>query len=142
MIDGIYNFMAMIGFTHPLHPIIVHLPMGLIIGAVVFSFAGIKWSGKGLTTTASHCIVLSLVAVVPVYIAGVLDWQRYWGGDLSGLYLIKLVLGVFLTVALAYTVYRQVKGASVKELRILYLVCLAITGGLGYSGGEIVYGGW
>jgi uncharacterized membrane protein len=142
MIDSIYNLVAMFGYTHPLHPALVHLPMGLVIGAVLFSFAAIKWPHKHLTTTASHCIVLALIFIVPVYITGVLDWQYGWGGDVSGLYITKLVLGAILTCALAYTVFRQTKGASNKELRILYLVCLAICAGLGHTGGEIVYPGW
>ena len=41
MIESIYAALAKVGFTHPLHPILVHVPMGMIIGMFIFSLLGL-----------------------------------------------------------------------------------------------------
>ncbi len=141
MIESLYNFLGMLGFHHPLHPIIVHIPMGMVVGAVAFSLADLKWPEKKFAQTAYHCIILALVAVVPTYIAGLLDWQQWFAGDFNRWIIIKLILGVVLTVMLAMTVVQKQKGAPQKKMFVLYLINLAICGGLGFSGGELLYGG-
>ena len=42
MVESLYTFLAAVGFTHPLHPMLTHVPMGMIIGMVVFSLLGQK----------------------------------------------------------------------------------------------------
>jgi uncharacterized membrane protein len=141
MIEGIYNFLELIGFHHPIHPIIVHLPMGMVVGAVAFSLADKIWKTKNFDQTAFHCIVLALISVGPAYIAGLLDWQHVFGGDPSIWIKIKLVLGAALTVVLIFTVIQKMRGVTQQRLFLLYLLSLGICGGLGYSGGELLYGG-
>ncbi len=141
MIESFYAFLETIGMTHPIHPIVVHAPMGLVIGAVAFSLAQLKWPDKHLDESAYHCTVLALVSIVPVYIAGLLDWQYVFAGDMSKWIVIKLILGIVLAVLLAYGVMQKNKGASDGKMRIIYLVCLGVCGGLGFSGGELLYGG-
>ena len=141
MIESLYNILAVLGFHHPLHPIVVHVPMGMVVGAVAFSLADMKWQDKNYAQTAYHCILLALIAVIPVYIAGLLDWQQWFGGDVNKWIIIKMILGVVLTVMLFVTVRQKQAGAPQKRLFILYLVNLAICGGLGFSGGELLYGG-
>ena len=58
MIESFYNFLAAIGVTHPIHPIVVHVPMGMVIGAVAFALADLKWPGKHFAQSAYHCILL------------------------------------------------------------------------------------
>jgi hypothetical protein len=70
----------------------------------------------------------------------VLDWQQFQEGEWSGLIVVKMVLGGTLTVLLATSVILKKKGAPTKKLLLIYLLCLACAGGLGYSGGELVYG--
>jgi len=141
MIESFYNFLAALGITHPIHPIVVHVPMGMVIGAVAFALADLKWTDKHFAQSAYHCILLALISVVPVYIAGLLDWQHIFAGDMSKWIIIKLILGVVLTALLAFAVIEKNKGASDKKMLTIYLVCLAVIGGLGFSGGELLYGG-
>jgi len=140
MIEKFYSFLEMVGFAHPLHPILTHVPMGMIIGAVLFSILGVLFKKQSLTTTAQHCATLALVFIVPVIIAGILDWQQFLAGELELLIVVKMVLGIVLTALLAVAFSQQRAGASPKALVIIYLLCLACAGGLGYSGGELVYG--
>lgn len=141
MIESFYAFLETIGITHPIHPIIVHAPMGLVIGAVAFSLAEYKWPDKHLGESSYHCIVLALISIVPVYIAGLLDWQHVFAGDINKWIIIKMILGVVLAVLLAYGVIQKNKGASQGKMLVIYLLCLGVCGGLGFSGGELLYGG-
>ncbi|THB79760.1 MAG: hypothetical protein D6B25_00305 [Desulfobulbaceae bacterium] len=141
MIEGFYSLLEAVGFTHPLHPVIVHVPMGMAIASVAFMLAHFKWSDKNFAQSAFHANLLGLLFVVPVYIAGLLDWQQWFGGDLTGLIIVKMIFGVILTIALAYGVWIKTQGASEKKLLITYLAILGISGVLGYSGGELLYGG-
>lgn len=141
MITGLYEFLETMGFSHPLHPIMVHLPMGLVIGAVIFSFANLMIRNQQLDKTAFHCAVLALIFIVPTLITGALDWVGYqqgsWGEPLI---IIKIILGLLLTGLLAFAVISRLRGASETKMLIIYLLCMACAGGLGYSGGELVYG--
>ena len=141
MLESFYNLLAMFGFTHPIHPIIVHVPMGMVMGAVAFSLAGFVWTNKRFEQSAYHCSLLALISIVPVYIAGLLDWQQIFAGDWSKWIVIKMIMGVVLAVALAFAVQQKHQGASKKKMLVIYLICLGIAGTLGFSGGELVYGG-
>ena len=141
MIESFYAFLETIGMTHPIHPIVVHAPMGLIIGAVAFSLAEFKWPDKHLGQSAYHCMFLALISVVPVYIAGLLDWQHVFAGEFNKWIIIKLILGVVLTVLLAYGVIQKNNGASQQKMLVIYFLLLGVCGGLGFSGGELLYGG-
>ena len=140
MIDRLYALLESVGFTHPLHPIMVHIPMGMVIGTVLFGVAGIVGKKASLFNTAHHCAVLALIFIVPTIVTGILDWQAKLGGGWEKLIIIKMVLGVILTGLLTTAVVMKYKGLTPRKLLILYLLCMACAGGLGFSGGELVYG--
>lgn len=140
MVEGFYSFLATIGFSHPLHPMLTHVPMGMIIGMVAFSLLGLVWRNSTLDQTAYHCSVLALLAVIPVIGAGMLDWIQFQEAEWAPLIIIKMVLGGVLTVLLAVSVNMKRKNTPPLKMVLIYLLCLACAGGLGYSGGELVYG--
>lgn len=140
MIENLYSFLSTVGFSHPLHPMLTHVPMGMIIGMVVFSILATVLRSDGFGQTAFHCSVLALLGILPVIIAGLLDWQHFQEGELNGFIVVKMVLGVVLTALLAVSVVLKRKGAPASRMLLLYLLCLACAAGLGYSGGELVYG--
>lgn len=140
MVESLYSFLAAVGFTHPLHPMLTHIPMGMIIGMVVFSLLGLLWKNDDLAQTAFHCSVLALLAIGPVIAAGILDWMHLQQGEWNKFIVIKMILGALLTILLIISVTLKNKGASPSKMLLLYLLCLACAGGLGYSGGTLVYG--
>lgn len=140
MVENIYSFLAAVGFTHPLHPMLTHIPMGMIIGMVTFSLLGVISRNQTLNQTAYHCSVLALLTVLPVIGAGVLDWLQFQDGEWNIFITVKMVLGGVLTVLLALSVIQKRKNATPTKMLIFYFLCLACAGGLGYSGGELVYG--
>ena len=39
--DAVYNLLAKLGYTHPIHPTEVHMPIGLVVGALVFIYIAV-----------------------------------------------------------------------------------------------------
>jgi uncharacterized membrane protein len=140
MIDKFYGLLASVGFTHPLHPIIVHIPIGMIVGMFIFSLLGLKWNQENFFKTAYYCSVLALVSIFPVILAGIMDWQYRLNGDWMTLIIVKMILSAILTLLLTYAVIIRNKGASPKHLFVVYALCMLCAGGLGYAGGELAYG--
>jgi uncharacterized membrane protein len=141
MIESIYQTLAKIGYTHPLHPPATHLPAGLVIGAFVFALIAWIFNRKSLAQTARHCMILSLVMAVPTVLLGLLDWQHRFGGAYLFEIKMKLVLaGILLFLLLVAVVYVALSGTFTKTVVAIYALCLLTVIGLGYFGGELVYG--
>ena len=140
MIAQFYATLQSFGFTHPLHPMLVHLPMGMIVGAVVFSLAAVRWPNSHLRQTAGHCAILALIGIGPTIAAGTMDWLHRYGGLWQPLIVAKFALAGLLTALLALAVWRNSCGDTPGRMCLYYLLCLACAGGLGFAGGELVYG--
>ncbi len=140
MVENLYSFLEKIGFGHPLHPMLTHIPMGMIIGMVVFSFLGLIWKNKNFDRTAYYCSALALVGILPVVSAGVLDWLHFQQGGWNVYIIIKMVLAVILTILLIFSIILKKRDITPGKMLLIYLFCLACAGGLGFSGGELVYG--
>ncbi|UCF90636.1 MAG: c-type cytochrome [Desulfobacterales bacterium] len=142
MIETIYATLAKIGYHHPLHPPLTHLPVGLISGAFVFAFVAWLFRRPNLGQSARHCIILALIAVPPTVVLGFMDWQHRLGGAELFPVMMKLILAGILLVLLiaAINFGRRAKPHSI-GLVAVYGLCLLIVVGSGYFGGELVYGG-
>lgn len=141
MIESIYQILAKIGFTHPLHPPATHLPAGLIIGGFVFALIAWIFNRKNLVQTARHCFIMALVMAVPTILLGLLDWQHRFGGAYLFEIKMKLVLAsILLLLLLVAVVYAALSGTFTKTVVAIYALCLVTVIGLGYFGGELVYG--
>ena len=141
MIDFIYQTLTKIGYTHPLHPTLTHVPIGLVMGAFFFAIVGLIFNRTNLAQTARHCAVLALIAAVPTAILGILDWQHFYGGALLFPIKMKLVLAGVLLIFLFLAVIFGFFGETFSKIVIpMYVLCLLTAVGLGYFGGELVYG--
>ncbi len=140
MISFIYQTLAKIGYTHPLHPTVTHLPVGLVIGTFLFMVLALIFKRDVLAQTARHCIVLALFGVPPTVLLGIMDWQHFYGGSLLFPIKMKLILaGVLLIFLIIAVVFGLLAKNSVKLIFTLYVLCLLSVVGLGYFGGELVY---
>ena len=139
MIESLYALLAKIGFTHPLHPALTHIPMGMVMGCFFFGF--LVWFAKkpDFRKTCLHCSVLALIFIVPTIVAGILDWQHLYAGRYQPLIIVKMILAAVLTGLLGYSVVLNRQGTETKKLFLIYALCLACAIGLGFSGGELVY---
>jgi uncharacterized membrane protein len=140
MIDFIYLTLKNLGFSHPLHPAITHIPMGMVIGGFLFALASFLLKKEELTQTAHHCYTLALIFVLPTMILGYMDWQYKFDAEWSALILVKIILAVvFCGLLLAAYFSGKNKQMDVKIITI-YGLCLVNAIALGFMGGEIQYG--
>jgi len=140
MTELIYSTLEAVGFAHPLHPGLTHIPMGMVIGCFFFGLVAFTTRKTIFLKTAFHCSILGILFIVPTIVAGFLDWQQFYGATMSNYIIIKFVLAGLLTVLWAYSIGASLKGAGTGKMLLLYTLCLACAGGLGFSGGELIYG--
>ena len=141
MIEFIYQTLAKIGYTHPLHPPATHLPAGLIIGAFIFALLAWIFNRSNLAQTARHCFILALIMAVPTILLGLMDWQHRFGGAYLFEIKMKLALGgILLLLLLVAVVYASLAGGFTKTVMAIYALCLVTVIALGYFGGQLVYG--
>ncbi len=141
MFEIIYQTLTNFGFNHPIHPTLTHVPIGMVMGAVIFVLIAVISRKKNLAQTARHCSVLALIAAVPTALLGLMDWQHFYGGSLLFPIKMKLILAGILIVFLTLAVIFGFFGETFSKLVIsLYVLCLFSVIGLGYFGGELVYG--
>lgn len=141
MIAFIYQTLAKFGYTNPLHPALTHLPIGMVMGAFIFALAAIIFRRSSLTQTARYCVILGLLAAIPTALLGLMDWMHFYGGTLLLPFKMKIILAVILIAFLLLAVVIGFFGERFQKiLFVLYAMCLLTTVGLGYFGGEIVYG--
>jgi len=141
MIELIYQILAKFGYTHPLHPTLTHLTIGMTMGAFIFLLGSLIFRKAHLAQTARHCMVLAFIGAVPTVLLGLMDWQHFYGGTLLFPIKMKLALAGILIVFLVLAVIFGLLGQSLsKTLISLYALCLINVIGLGFFGGELVYG--
>ena len=141
MLNWVYDVLSQIGYHHPLHPPITHIPVGLVIGAFLFGLAAWLFKRQALLQTARHCIILALLAAPVAVLLGVMDWQHFYGGAWLVPIRFKMALAGILIVllVLAWAASRRQNEALGGRL-ILYGMCLATVTALGFFGGELIYG--
>jgi len=141
MIEFIYQTVTRFGYTHPLHPTLTHLPIGMVMGAFLFVLGALIFRRTNLTQSARHCAVLALIAAIPTALLGIMDWLHFYGGSLLFPIKMKLALAAILIIFLALAVIFGFFGEAFSKIVIsLYVLCLFSVIGLGYFGGELVYG--
>jgi uncharacterized membrane protein len=141
MIELVYQTLAKFGYSHPLHPAMTHIPMGMIIGGFLFAVGSAVMKKDDLAKAAHYCYTLALIFVLPTMILGYMDWQYKFDGEWNRLILTKIILAVMLTLMLGITFFygKNVK-VDIKQKLIFYVICFVIAMGLGFIGGELQYG--
>jgi uncharacterized membrane protein len=100
MIEAIYKTLNGMGNTHPLHPTLTHVVMGVVTGGFVLALAAWVFNRPGLAQSGGHCMVLALIFLFPTAALGYADWQHFYGGAWLSPIKMKLVLAVVLLVLL------------------------------------------
>jgi uncharacterized membrane protein len=137
MMDFIYHFLERIGYTHPLHPPLTHIPIGLVAGALILRLAAIFSHGALLARAAFYCLLIALV-FVPTVLFGVTDWQHYFSGAWVFPIKMKVILTGLLLILLAGGVIFGWQGkAETKPFLAICLLSFFGVVGLGYYGGEL-----
>jgi len=142
MFDALYAFLDKIGYLHPIHPAMTHMPIGLVVGSLFIGATALALSRPPLARSAYHTLVLAFIFWFPTVAFGLMDWQRYYGGAWLFPIKMKLILASVLFVLLVIGVwvgYREQRRAG--WLLPIYVLCFMTVTALGYFGGQLVYGG-
>ena len=140
MFDPIYRFLNSIGYHHPIHPTEVHMPIGLVVGALIFAIVALVFRREKLRLTPRHCAILAFIWIFPTMLFGIMDWQHFYGGAWLFPIKVKLVVAPTLMVLLLIAILLGRKyGATSKSTLFVYFLCFCSVVVLGYFGGQMVY---
>jgi uncharacterized membrane protein len=137
----VYEFLARLGYTHPIHPTEVHMPIGLVVGAFIFAWIALIFRRPNLARTARHCVILAFIWLFPTMLLGIMDWYHYYAGALLFPIKMKLIFAPALLIfLLAAVIFGYKKRAESRAVLAIYCLCFATVVLLGYFGGQMVYG--
>jgi uncharacterized membrane protein/cytochrome c5 len=141
-IDAFYNFLDRIGYLHPIHPAMVHMPIGLVVGATAFIGIAAFSRYRHIRVSGHHALTLALIFWFPTVLFGIMDWQRSLGGAWLFAIKMKLALAAVLLVFLVIGVVLGYRGkTALMVLAPIYGLCFALVVLLGFYGGQLVYSG-
>lgn len=142
MIEGVYRLFASVGYTEPLHPALAHVPIGLVVGALIFGLAALVFRRVPLSHCSWNCLVVAEIFVVITVLSGLTDWQHFLAGAWVFPIKIKTILagGLFCLLLVGLLVGRKKTTPPASFAAVLILSFLAVVG-LGYFGGRLVYAG-
>ena len=153
MFHSFYQFLGRLGYTHPLHPMVTHITVGLTLATLVFAILSLIFRRVRLKLTAWHCAVLAVVSVIPTVLLGLMDWKEKLNGEWLTPIIIKMILAGALFVSLLVGLLlgrerpdekNEASGRPWRSPRpiaalVLYAVCACIVISLGFYGGSLVY---
>jgi len=140
--DALYGWLSSIGYTHPLHPMLVHMTIGLVLGAFVFGVVSALFDQERVRQTMGHCIVLAFVVLFPTSLLGIMDWMHFYAGAWVFPIKMKVILAAALGGLLALGVYGVLRPRGrFPWLLALCGLCALDVAGIGYFGAELVYAG-
>lgn len=137
-----YDVLGMLGYTHPVHPVLVHVPAGMSIGALGFWLLAVLTKQAVFRSTAYHVAVFALAFTLLAIPVGIFDWQRFYGGAWFFEIQVKAVLAAVYLLLIASAVVIGRRCLESRALPVLYLGSVVTVGGLGFFGGQLVYHGF
>jgi uncharacterized membrane protein len=141
MFGGVYDLLVRIGYHHPIHPTEVHMPIGLVVGALITALVAFLFHRERLVLTARHCAIIAFIWIFPTMLLGLMDWQHFYKGAWLFPIKVKIVVAPSLAVLLFLALFLGRRfGAASKAVIPVYFLCFFAVVVLGYFGGQLVYG--
>lgn len=143
MDQAFYGLLGLLGFTHPLHPILITLVVGPAVASFLFSAVALLFHKPDYYRTARQLTVVAFIFWFPTVAVGLIDWVHFYGGSTKMVEIsIKIVLaGVLFVVLLGHILLFKPAGRQPLLTVGATLAAAALVGALGFYGGEIVFGG-
>ncbi|MDA8126131.1 MAG: c-type cytochrome [Deltaproteobacteria bacterium] len=142
-IDAFYRLLNQIGFPDPLHAALVHMPIGLVMGAALFGWLALLPGRERFQITARNCAVLAFLFWFPTALFGYMDWRHFYHGASLNPITMKLLLAGLLLILLAGALFFAFRRPLLarKVTPVIYTLCLITAVLLGWFGARLVYGG-
>lgn len=131
---------------HPLHPALVHLPVGLFAGSLIFDilsfFQQSPAAGNFFVNASWYCLLIGVIAAIPTAVTGLSEFLDLPANTrVQRIGLTHLILNVVLVVGYAIQLFaRDTNAFSVGAGSFVFnLVEFALLGYSGYLGGRMAY---
>lgn len=132
---------------HHVHPISVHIPNGVAPVAVTMAALAVFFQIDRLGSAAFYNMVFVVLAMPLVLFSGYIDWQKRFHGNLTALFVVKIICGlVVLSTSTILVVWRiidpEVAAATSSDRWTFFLIHLILLGAAaiaGYCGGKLVF---
>jgi uncharacterized membrane protein len=130
--------------THPIHPMIVHFPIGLTGAAFLFILLAL-WKNKDFFEQAAFAnIALATISTLAAGLTGMYDNQITYTGEAPNTGLKMILAIILLLVTTVTTVSRWRNPDLFNKSKALYVSAYALSFGLAivlaFLGGVILYG--
>src|SRR5437773_3986911 len=144
--NRLLNFLKGKWLGHPLHPILVHVPMAMWPGAFIFDLLS-QWNigGNASVRLAFYAIVFGLTASLLAAPTGLIDWtgikkeKPAWKIGLYHMALNLIALLLFaINLGLRWSTFREDTKVAATPLLLSALGTLLLVGSA-YLGGRMVY---
>ena len=125
---------------HPVHPMLVPLPIGLWIFAFLCDLTFVLGSGASLWfTLAFYTMIAGLLGALIAAIPGVIDMLSLKGAP-KKLALVHMALNLTVVVLFAVNIGLRIEGSEVAGLPLaLSVIAIALLAVSGWLGGHMVY---
>ena len=143
MIAMVYDFLELLGFHQPLHPVPVRFTAAMIVGALVFALIARRTRRPMLYTTARHVFTFGVIAFVFTVLTGLMDWFHFYGATWNHPIRMKMILSIVLLPLLVLAAHlnmrkiRLAKRSDATALLIVYALAAVVVSFIVYYGGEL-----
>lgn len=130
--------------VHPLHPMLVHFPIGLTGAAAFFILLALIYKSRALEQAAFANIALAAVATLVAGLTGIYDNSLTYDGNAPNA-AVKIILAFILLVLTTVTAIARWRNPNLFEkARAIYAAAYFVSFGiavvLAFLGGVILYG--
>lgn len=141
--DPLFDFMV----KHHVHPVSVHIPNGVLPVSVIFIVLAAIFNCSGLSQAAFYNLVFVVLTIPLVIFSGYNEWQKKYGGELTNLFMMKMILAALVAItAIILVVWLIINPhvateSSYQKGSFLFInfVMLASAGAAGFLGGKLVF---
>lgn len=145
--ETLYDAVGELMVKHHAHPVSTHIPNGVLPVSVVFILMAAMFNIAGLSQAAFYNTIFVLLSMPVVLFTGYNEWQRKYGGAMTGTFKIKMACGAVVSaLALIVVIWQMIDpavalhGSSHRGLFVfLNVVMLGAAGVAGFLGGKLVF---
>jgi uncharacterized membrane protein len=126
--------------NHPIHPMLVGLPLGLWVFAFICDIARLSGGGAVWSTVAKYSVAGGIAGALLAAVPGVIDYLSIDEAEMKRIGTVHLLLNLGAVVIFAINLWSRLYLAQDSKVPIiLSLAGVALIGFGGWLGGEMVY---
>ena len=142
-LDRLFSLML----KHHLHPILVHIPNGVLPVSVLFIVLAVIFNSSSLSQAALYNLIFVGLTLPMVLFSGYIEWQKKYGATMTNLFIIKItsasIVSLTTIILAVWLLINPQIATSSSYHRWVFLfinsVTLVAAGTAGFLGGKLVF---